>query len=128
MTFFHVTFIAGFECPLGVIILCIYVTVEQYNQIALASLKSLSKIKQRRKLRSISKLNENLRENRFSEKWFDMGNEFLVKGKGNVFNLKSQETNNFKLNPEKGNSFNVGSCDTEKKRQHFLSFLKFLVF
>ena len=41
-----------------------------------------------------------------------MGNEFLVKSKGNVFNLKSQETNSFKLNKEKGNSFNVDSCDT----------------
>ena len=41
-----------------------------------------------------------------------MGNEFLVKSKGNIFNFKSQKTNNFKLNPEKGNSFNVDSCDT----------------
>ena len=41
-----------------------------------------------------------------------MGNEFLVKSKGNIFNLKSQETNNFKLNPEKGISFNVDSCGT----------------
>ena len=41
-----------------------------------------------------------------------MGNEFLVKSKGNIFNLKSQENNNFKLNPEKGNSFNVDSSDT----------------
>ena len=110
---FHDTFIVGFECPLGVSILCIYVTVEQYNQIVLASLKSPYKIKQRRKLRSLSDLNKNLRDDRFSEKWSDMGNELLVKSKGNVFNLKSQETeNNFKLNPEKVNSFNVDSCDT----------------
>ena len=62
----------------------IYVTVEQHNQIVLESLKSLYKIKQRRKLRSINKLNENLRDDRFSEKLFDMGNEFHVKSKGNV--------------------------------------------
>ena len=112
MAFFHVTIIVGFECPLGVSILYIYVTVEQHNQIVLASFKSLYNIKQRRKLRSISKLNENLRDDRFSEKSFDMGNEFLVKSKGNTFNLKSQETNNSKLNPEEGNSFNVDSCGT----------------
>ena len=112
MAFFHVTFIVGFECPLGVSILCIYVTVEQHNQIVLASFKSLYKIKQRRNLRSLSELNESLRDDRFSEKSFDMGNKFLVKSKGNNFNLKSQETNNFKLNPEKGNSFNVDSYDT----------------
>ena len=88
MTFFHVTFIVGFECPLGVSILCIHVTVE-HNQIVLASSKSLYKIKQRRKLRSLSELNEHLRDDRFSEKSFDMGNGFLVKSKGNIFNLKS---------------------------------------